>query len=187
MRKSLFAVAALLLAAPLPAQRIKNWGLEFRPYVGAYVPLTAHRRDFKDAATFGAQAGYELGDNFHVVGLFGWTDVETKIGLSENKVFLFSYDLGAEANVLYELGSSWLWRPFVGVGGGARTYDYQGTVTSRTCTAGYAALGTELQRSYFAFRVEARDYLSCFESPMTSTKKTRNDGMFTFGVAYHIR
>ena len=188
MRKSLLSVAALILtASSLSAQRIANVGLEFRPYAGAYVPLSAHRSAFKDAPTYGAQAAFELGDFFHIVGTFGWTDVETKIGLSQNDVFIVQYDVGAEANLLYELSSSWLMRPFLGVGGGARTYDYAGWVDSRTCSAGYASIGTELQRSVVAYRLEARDYLSCFESPMTGTKKTRNDATFSFGIALHVR
>jgi hypothetical protein len=188
MRKSLLALAVLTLtAAPLSAQRLENWGLEFRPFAGMYVPLTSHRYDFKDAPTFGAQAAYELGDNFHVVGTFGWTDVQTKIGLSRNNVYLYTYDVGAEGNLLYEVGQGWLWRPFVGMGGGGRTYNYEGSVASRTCTAGYAAIGTEVQKSVVAYRIEARDYLNCFESPMTGKKKTRNDAMFTFGIALHLR
>jgi hypothetical protein len=187
MRKSSLILAALTLAAAsLPAQRIENFGLEFRPYVGAYVPLTSHRYAFKDAPTVGAQVAFEMGDFLHAVGAFGWARPQTKIGLSRNEVMLYQYDVGAEGNLLYEMGD-WLWRPFMGVGGGGRTYDYQGSVASRTCTAGYGALGTEFQRSVVAFRVEARDYLSCFESPMTGTKKTRNDATFTFGIAYHVR
>jgi hypothetical protein len=188
MRKSLLTLAVLILTAtPLAAQTVENWGLELRPYAGMYVPLTSHRYDFKDAATYGAQAAYELGDYFHVVGTFGWTDAQTKLGLSRNNVYLYSYDVGAEANMLYDLPANWLWRPFIGVGGGGRTYDYEGSIASRTCTAGYAAIGTEMQRSVIAYRIEARDYLNCFESPITGKKKTRNDALFTFGIALHFR
>ena len=188
MRKSLLALAVLTLtAAPLSAQRLDNWGLELRPFAGMYVPLTSQRYDFKDAATFGAQAAYELGDYVHVVGTFSWTDAQTKMGLSRNSVSLYSYDVGAEANLFYEVGSAWFWRPFLGAGGGGRTYNYEGSVASRTCTAGYGAVGTEVQKSVVAFRVEARDYLNCFESPMTGKKTTRNDAMFTVGLAFHLR
>lgn len=188
MRKSLLSLAMLALTAgALSAQRVENYGLELRPYVGAYVPLTSHRYDFRDAPTYGAQAAYELGDYLHVVGTFGWTDAKTRIGLSRDNVHLYSYDVGAEANLFYEIANGWFWRPFVGAGGGGRTYDYEGTVASRTCAAGYGAIGTEMQRSVVAFRVEARDYLNCFESPMTGKKKTRNDAMFTLGIAFHLR
>lgn len=188
MRKPAFSLALLaLIASPLSAQRIDNWGLELRPFVGAYVPLTSHRNDFNDATTFGAQGAYELGDFFHVVGTFGWTDATTKIGLSKNRVMLYQYDAGIEANLFYELMNDWLWRPFLGVGGGGRTYDYERSVASRTCTAGYGSIGTEVQRSVFALRVEARDYLNCFESPMTGVKRTRNDATFTIGIAFHLR
>lgn len=189
MRKSLFSIAVLLsTAAPLAAQPVQNFGFEFRPIVGAYVPMGSQRHYFKDAAAFGAQAAWELNDYFHVVGTFGWANSETKYSLNKKDASLYQYDVGAEANLFYELASEWLWRPFIGLGGGGRTYDYAASaVESRSCTSGYGAAGTEFQRSVVAFRVEARSYYTCFESPMTGQKKTRNDGMFTFGIAYHVR
>ena len=188
MRKSLLSAAVVILAAaPLAAQRISNHGLELRPYAGAYVPLTAHRREVKDAVTFGAQAAYELGDYFHVVWTFGWTDVETRLGLSENAAFIVQYDFGGEANLLYQVAKGWYWRPFVGAGGGGRTYDYSGAVTSRSCLAGYGSLGGELQNGVFAIHLEARDYLTCFKAPISGARKTRNDALFTAAVALHLR
>ena len=38
-----------------------------------------------------------------------------------------------------------------------------------------------------AFRFEARDYLSCFESPVTGVKRTRNDSGLSVGLADHIQ
>jgi hypothetical protein len=80
-------------------------------------------------------------------------------------------------------------RPFVGVGGGARTYLYQGTgLSDRTCTAGYAALGTEFQLGATALRLEARNNLFCYKSPFAGLSSvTRNDVSLSLGLAYHIR
>jgi hypothetical protein len=48
-------------------------------------------------------------------------------------------------------------------------------VKTRTCSAGYGAVGTELEAGAVALRLEARDYLTCFESPVTGDNRTRND------------
>jgi len=74
------------------------------------------------------------------------------------------------------------------VGVGARTYDYAAAgVGSNTCSAGYASVGSELQRGTVALRFDARDYLNCFKSPFTGVEKTRNDIGLTLGLVYHIR
>ena len=52
-------------------------------------------------------------------------------------------------------------------------------------TSGYGSLGTELQTGAVALRVEARDYMSCFKSPVTGLHDTRSDLGLSLGVAYH--
>ena len=170
-------------------QQIDGFGLEVRPFIGAYVPFSAQRADFRTATTVGAQAAYEWGSFFHVVGTFGWTHGHNKFAsLSKDNTYIMHYDLGGELNLVLDLSDSWMMRPFMGIGGGGRSYDYgDASVATRSCTAGYGSVGTELQSGVVAFRVEARDYLNCFESPITGTKKTRNDGLFSVGLAYHFR
>ena len=69
-----------------------------------------------------------------------------------------------------------------------RLYDYAASgVGSNTCSAGYASVGSELQRGTVAVRFDARDYLNCFKSPFTGVEKTRNDIGLTLGLVYHIR
>jgi hypothetical protein len=79
-------------------------------------------------------------------------------------------------------------RPFVGAGVGSRTYDYKDRQTKNTsCVAGYASLGAEIRHRVIAVRSEARDYLSCFQSPISGERRTRNDLGLTIGLVYHIR
>jgi hypothetical protein len=181
--------AALVSATAVQAQEPAALRPEIRPFVGAYIPAGALRNDFKAATMLGAQAALEVSDYVHFLGTVAWTHGHNKFaGFSKDLTYIWQYDVGVELNLIQEVGSSWWFRPFVGVGGGGRTYDYRAEeVGTRTCTAGYAALGTEMQRRNIAFRLEGRDYLTCFESPMTAKKTTRNDFGLAFGLAYHIR
>ena len=184
-----FLAASLLFASVAHAQQPAAIRPEIRPFVGAYIPAGAMRDDFKTSEMFGAQAALELSDYFHVGGTVAWAHGHNKFaGFSDDLTYIWQYDLGVELNLMQEVGATWLFRPFLGAGGGGRTYDYQAEgVGTQTCTAGYAALGSELQRGSIALRLAGRGYLACFESPVTATKTTRNDFGLAFGLAYHIR
>jgi hypothetical protein len=188
MRKlSSVLVAAALLAAPAMAQHVTSYGLELRPVAGAYVPLGNQRDDFKDATMVGLQGAFEVSQYFHVLASVGWAAGQNKFGFTKDQTDIYSYDVGAEGNLQYELSEFWLFKPFVGLGGGGRTYDYAASVDMRTCTAGYGSGGLEFQRNVMAVRFEGRGYASCLESPVTGTKKTRADATFAVGFAYHFR
>jgi hypothetical protein len=190
MRTSLFAVPILLACASIAGAQAPGPvpTPEIRSSAGAYVPVGAMRGAFEPATMLGAQLALELSPNFHLVGSGSWTHGHNKLGLGSNRTIIRQYDIGGEANLLRPLGGEWLFRPFVGVGGGWRTYEYRtDNVPLGTCTAGYAALGSEFERGAVALRAEARDYLSCFESPTTGRKTTRNDLGVSFGLAYHLR
>lgn len=185
--KGILAIpAALLCAAGLGAQDMQWPRPEFRPFVGAFIPMGAARDAFKSATTVGGQAAVELNRNFHLLGTVSWTHGHNKFDVIDDLTRIWQYDIGAEYNVVQELGGGWMLRPFAGGGLGARTYDYAGTLGTNTCTAGYATLGSEVQLRAVAFRLEAREYLSCFESPLSGKKHTRNDVGISLGVAYHI-
>jgi hypothetical protein len=87
------------------------------------------------------------------------------------------------------LSGNWQFRPYVRIGGGARTYAYQADqLAGQTCAAGYGALGTEFQLGRTALRVEARDDVFRFKSPVAGQdSKTRNDIRLAAGVAFHLR
>lgn len=185
-----FALAALLLASTaVSAQQPQRIRPEIRPFVAAYLPAGALRDEFKSATTLGAQAALEILPYMHVVGTVGWTHGHNKyVGFSDDATYIWQYDVGTEFNLTREWGTSWLVKPFVGIGAGGRTYDYQApNVGTTTCAAGYSTLGSELQKGVVAFRAEARNYFTCFESPLTGKKNTRNDVALAFGLAYHVR
>lgn len=191
MRGHRLALTALLLVGSTSAiaqqpQRIRP---EIRPFIAAYLPAGALRDEFKSATTLGAQAALELSPFMHVVGAVGWTRSHNKYEILSNDVtYIWQYDVGAEFNLTRKLATSWLLKPFLGAGFGGRTYDYKAmNVATTTCTAGYSTLGSELQKGVVAVRLEARNYFTCFESPITAEKKTRNDVGLAFGIAYHLR
>ncbi len=189
-RISLLAAIALSAAATLGAQTgpVGN-GLEVRTFVGAFVPTGAQSTDFGTAAMLGAQVAHEFNDNIHLLGSVGWASAHnTFSGFSSNRTYIWQYDVGLEFNLIRPINDEWLFRPLVGIGAGGRTYDYVASgIGSNTCSAGYGAVGSEFQRKFVAIRLEARDYVSCFKSPLTASNSTRNDLGFSLGLAYHIR
>lgn len=187
MRRILITLAALAAVTSIADAQEPSFQPEIRPFIGAFVPTGSQRDDFRDATTLGLQGAIEFSKYFHVVATMGWTHGHAKFALADDLTYIWNYDAGAEFNALMNVGQDWLWRPFVGLGAGGRTYDYRAdNVDGRTCTAAYAAVGTELQRRWLALRAEGRDYVNCFTSPLTGKKSTRNDVMLTLGVALHV-
>ena len=189
MRRTAFAIAALLGAASLlPAQTAKTRP-EIRPFAGAIIPTGDQRTLFKSAPMFGLQTALELKPSLHLVGTFGWVPAQDKYAVAQDNVNNFQYNVGVELGFVQPLGGSWELRPFVGAGVGGRTYAYQAaTLSNKTCAAGYGALGTEFQLARTALRLEARDNVFCFKSPIGGvSSKTRNDIGLAFGIAYHLR
>jgi hypothetical protein len=185
-------VSALLAlavgATTLPAQA-PNLRPEIRPFAGAMIATGDQRLLFKDAPLFGIQAALEVRPDFHVLGTFGWMPVQSKYLLADNDVNVLDYSVGVEVGMVRPLPGKWEFKPFVGVGTGARRYLYQGArLGNQTCVTGYAALGTEFQLGHAALRLEGRDNLFCYRSPIAGiASQTRNDVGIAFGVAYHVR
>lgn len=180
--------AALALPATLSGQeRWREPSIELRPFAGVFLPVGAQRSDFKSATMVGAQGAIELNRHLHGLASVGWTHGHNRLFV-EDLTHIWQYDVGAEVNAVREVGWGWYFRPFIGTGVGGRTYDYRGvSAKTTTCTAGYGSVGGEVQHDVVAFRVEARDYLSCFQSPVVDQKHTRNDLGLTVGLAYHLR
>ena len=190
MRRIPFVAAALLVAASAAAQAPRpTAGPEIRTLVGAFMPTGDQRNDFKDATLLGAQIAREMSPWSHLLASVSWAHGHNKFAQLNDKVtYIWQYDVGAEVNALHTIGNDWFFRPFVGAGVGARTYDYKAaTASTKTCTAGYGSVGMEFQRFDGALRFDLRDNLNCFESPITAKKSTRNDLGLSFGLVYHIR
>ncbi len=186
---SLVCAAAVAFASVAAAQGSTYPKPEIRPFVGAYVPTGNQADMFKSAVVAGAQIAFETNDMISLLGNFGWAPADNKLtGLTDQKTNTFMYDVGMEVATASKLNADWEFKPFFGLGAGARTYSYaDATLSSETDFAAYGALGTEFQLGRTALRLEARDYVSNFKEPITSKTSTRNDITFNLGFALHFK
>jgi hypothetical protein len=189
MRKLIVAGVALALAASAVPAQTPTVKPEIRPFVGVYLPTGVQKDLFENAAMFGVQGALEMRPNFHLLGTFGYVPGQAKYAGADADVQIFQYDMGVELGLVRAIGASWQFKPFLGVGGGARTYLYaDDDLRNRTCTAGYGALGAEMQLGRAALRLEGRDNVFCFRSALPGVKsRTRNDIGLSLGLAYHFR
>jgi hypothetical protein len=188
MRTISVVVATLVLgAAPLLAQNPRPT-VELRPFAGVTIPTGSQRDLYKDAPIAGLGIAVQMRPNLHLVGNFGWMREHTKYAVTRNDADRYQYDAGVEFSLERDISASWTFRPFVGVGGGARTYDYQAaTLLTRTGAAGYGAIGAEFRTGLTALRFEARDNVFSVKSPLAGgTSDTRNDMTFGLGLSYHL-
>ncbi len=185
---SLVCAAAVAFASVAAAQGSSYPKPEIRPFVGAYVPTGNQADIFKSAVVAGAQVALETNDMISLIGNFGWAPTDNKLTVTDQKTNTFMYDVGIEVAKASKLNADWEFKPFFGLGAGARTYDYSdATLSSETGFAGYGALGTEFQLGRTALRVEARDYITNFKHPTTKATSTQNDITFNVGFALHLQ
>ena len=181
---ALFSVSALATTAAAQDAVVHSNGFELRPYVGAYIPTGNQRDLLRDAVLVGGQASYRLNPNIAVTGTLGWSPSKDRITPGDQTLDVWQYDLGAEFRA-----PSWItagtmdFTPFVGLGAGARTYNYRDLdVNAKTNAAGYGVLGGELGFGRIGWRLEARDYVSQFKPFDGGDSKTRNDVTIATGL-----
>ena len=189
MKKLIAAVVAIGAAASALSAQSPGITPELRPFIGVSVPTGDQQDLFKRAPMAGLQGALEIRPNFHVIGTFGYVPGESKYAVTYNDVKIYDYNIGAELGLVRQWGASWEFKPFIGLGAGARTYAYKDqTLTDKTCAAGYGAAGAELQMGRAAIRLEGRGNVFCYRSPIEGVEsKTRNDVGLSLGFAYHIR
>ncbi len=192
MRTLITAFALLASASVASAQMRPQRFLELRPTGGMIIPTGTQRDVMKDGAMFGFQFGYQLQPALHLVASFAWTGMDHKLSAPaqpslERGTNLYQYDIGAEFHLVRAINDRWEMKPFLGLGAGARTYQYDAALLGRrTAAAGYAAVGTEFQAGMTALRVEARDYLYGYKDPVQDKQFTRNDITVALGLAFHV-
>jgi hypothetical protein len=159
-------------------------GFELRPYAGAFIPTGKQRDLLRDAVLVGGQASYRLNPQFAITGTLGWAPSKDRITPGDQKLDVWQYDLGAELRAPSWVTSGAIdFTPFVGLGAGARTYDYRDLdVSAKTNFAGYGVLGGELGFGRIGWRLEARDYVSQFKPFDGGDSKTRNDVTVATGL-----
>jgi hypothetical protein len=174
---------------------------ELRVFAGAYVPTGDQADLLESSMMIGTQVGIEAASMVHLIGTFAYATPEAERPSVGRDVHVYQYDAGAEIFRVISASREndhWTFRPFLGAGLGARTYDFHDVDSgSETNFVGYASLGTEFQHKNVALRIEARDYLSRFsglpvdrhgQHSLTDDgdTSTRNDLVFGGGLALHF-
>lgn len=189
MRKLPVLLTSLVLGSSALHAQSAAPVFELRPFVGVSIPTSDQSTLYSESVLFGAQAGLELAPTVHVLGTFTWVPAHFRHGLSNPDVNLYQYDLGAELGIATPMEPEWIFKPFLGLGAGGRTYAFRASeMYTRTGFAAYGSAGTELQLHRVAFRFEARDNVFRYRDPVgASGSWMRNDVGFSLGLAYHFR
>ncbi len=188
MKKLSVVVAAVLALAATTARAeepARRWSIA--PLVGAYVPTGDQRDLLDDSLLTGLTLSYDVHPNVAVIGSFLWAPTQTA-DLRGEDLDLFQYDLGVQGQYPVALAPGWTLKPFVGLGVGARTYDYRDLdVSAETDFAGYLSAGAGLEYQAVELRLTARDYLSAFDGVGTKVDSTaRNDLALFASVGYRF-
>lgn len=184
------AAALTVFAVRTQAQIAAPSAFHLRPVVGALIPTGDERDLLKSAVLVGGQGSYAFLPSVALVGSFGWSPSKDKTSPTEPRVNLYQYDLGIEG----KLGNltpdaSIATRPYIAIGGGARTYDLRNLagVSAQTDPLGYAAVGVDIGQSdgSLGLRLEGRDNVTSFKGLRgeLQSRKARNDFQVALGLA----
>ena len=179
------SIMSATASAQTPAPQPTAW--EFRVTGGGLVPTGAQRNSLKDAQATAAQLSWVVRPSLAVTGTFAWARSRDVASVGTPKLDVFTSDLGVEAR-----GGQWFadramtFSPFVGIGAGARSYNYRKLdVDATNNLAGYGAIGGELGIKRVGLRLEVRDYVTGFK-PLVGAGKSdaRNDVVIMAGLRF---
>jgi hypothetical protein len=179
---SLLVMSALSASAQQSRSQGKSW--ELRVTSGAFVPTGNQRNFLKDAQLTAAQLSWVVRPSLAVTGTFGWARSRDIASVSTPKLDVFTSDLGIEARPAQWLaGHAVTFSPFVGLGAGARSYNYRKLdVDATNNLAGYAAAGGELGMGRVGIRLEVRDYATGFRPLVGAGKSDRRNDVVIMGA-----
>jgi hypothetical protein len=168
-------------SAPQP----RTWELRFTS--GALVPTGNQRNSLKDAQISAAQVSWLVRPSLAVTGTFGWARSRDLMSVDTPKLDVFTSDLGVEARPAQWFAEcAATFSPFVGLGVGARSYNYRNLdVDATNNLAGYGTVGGELGIGRVGLRLEARNYVTGFKPLVGAGKsESRNDVVIMAGLRF---
>ncbi|MEO7995837.1 MAG: hypothetical protein ABI852_00245 [Gemmatimonadaceae bacterium] len=180
-------IALSLLSSALSAQNkdTSATSFEFRVTSGAFVPTGSQRTFLKDAQVSAAQLSWVVRPSLAITGTFGWARSRDLRSVDSPKLDAFTTDIGVESRPTQWFAGKFLtFSPFVGVGGGMRSYNYRKLDVGATNNlAGYGSVGGELGVGRVGLRLEVRDYATGFK-PLIGAGKSdqRNDVVMMLGI-----
>ena len=156
----LLIVSAQTSVAQTPAPDASPW--EFRVSSGAFVPTGDQRNLIKDGQVSAAQLSWLVRPSIAITGTFAWARSRDLTIAETPKIDVFTSDVGVESRpVQWFANAPVSMSPFVGFGGGMRTYNPRTEGVGTTNAAiGYASVGGELGIGRVGVRLEVRDYIS---------------------------
>lgn len=160
---SLLASTSQVAAAQSPPAGRSNW--EFTVPSGVLAPMGPQRAAIQRGNLTAAQLMYVVRPAVALTATVGWARSRDLASPGETRLDVFAYDVGAEVRTP-RLGAARAlsFRPFVGLGAGARSYDHRGRDTGTAHNlAAYGSAGGELGLGRVRLRLEARDYVTGFK------------------------
>ena len=164
-------------------------GFELLVPLGTVVSTGAQENDVKNAKLTAVQLSYGLRPDLVLTSTVGWART-TPLGLGpEAKLDLFTYDAGVEYRLARRSPDRGInFKPFTGVGIGARTHSYRHVDVATTHNlATYASVGGELGLLRVLVRLEVRDYLTWVTPLGASDATRRNDVAVLAGLRLDLR
>lgn len=182
----LVAMSPSAIAQSAPAQKP---GLEFLVSTGGVVPTGALRDAIKSGKLTAAQLSWRVRPSLAFTATFGWARTRDIADLSSPKVDILSYDVGAELRApQWGSGHGLTFRPFAGVGAGARSYDYRHRDQDATYNlATYGSAGGELGLGRIRLRMELRDYVTGFTSLNGGAPSARRNDLVVLAGLRFVR
>lgn len=186
VRIALLAALVTGAASSLAAQaRPASSRVEFLITSGSFVPTGALREAIGRGKLTAAQFAVVTRPNLALTATLGWARSHDIADGGDSRLNVFTYDLGAELRSarLFPVAAL-TFRPLVGVGAGARSYDHRGVSADATHNlAAYGSVGGELGYRRVRLRLEARDYVTGFKPLVRAgTSERRNDVVIMFGL-----
>ena len=171
--------------AQSPPQPPAAW--EFYVSGGWLMPTSAQRASIKTADLTAVVVSYVPRPSFTITSTFEWARSHDLAVAGEPKLDVFICDVGAEVRApQMSLGDAWKVAPFVGIGGGARSYNIPKLPVDPTYNlTAYGSVGGEFAIHRVHLRLEVRDNVSSFK-PLAGGGKsaTRNDVVVMLGLRF---
>ena len=134
-----------------------------------------------------AQLSWVVRPSLAITGTFGWARSRDVHTVDAPKLDVFTSDVGVEARApKWFADRAVTFSPFVGLGAGARSYNYRKLdVDATNNLAGYGTVGGELGIGRVGVRLEVRDYATGFKPLVGAGKSdTRNDVVMMVGLRF---
>ena len=182
---SMFASTESLTAQTLEPGKSN---IELRVSSGAFIGAGDQRNFLKDANATAAQVSWMIHPAIALTGTFAWARSRDLASVGAPKLDVFTSDVGFEVRAPVWFASHKVtFAPFVGTGGGVRSYNYRNLdVDATNNLAAYGSVGGEVGVGRVGVRIEARDYATGYK-PLTVAGKSelRNDVVIMAAVRFN--